>query len=45
MEMKGVRMNSCKTQVIRCQVNSVQSEDSVENPCGVCRKAPCGVCR
>ena len=38
MKMKGLRLNSGKTKVMQCLVNSVQSVDSREHPCGVCRK-------
>ena len=36
MEMKDLRVNS--GEIMRCRVNSVQSDDSGEHSCGVCRK-------
>ena len=38
MEAKGLRVNAGKTMVMQCRISRVQSEDSREHPCGVCRK-------
>ena len=38
MEKRGPRVNAGKTKVMWCRVYTVQTEDSGEHPCGVCRK-------
>ena len=38
MEMKGLRVNAGKTNIMWCQVSKGQLEDSGVHPCGVCRK-------
>ena len=40
MEMKGLRVNTGKTEIIRmrCQVSRGQVEDSGQFPCDVCRE-------
>ena len=51
MEEKGLRVNMRKTNVMRCQVTTVQRENSGKDPCGICRKGVggnsivCSVCR
>ena len=34
MERKGLRVNMGKTKIMKCQVSSVQAEDSGKWPCG-----------
>jgi hypothetical protein len=38
VKMKGLGVKFSKTKIMRCRVNRVQSVDSEEHPCGVCRK-------
>ena len=38
MAMKGLRVNTGKPKVMRCQVSMGQVEDSGQLPCSVCRK-------
>jgi hypothetical protein len=51
MERKGLRVNMGKTKIMKCQLSSVQAEDSGKWPCGVCRggvgrnSIVCGMCK
>ena len=38
MEAKRFRVNSGMTKGMKCRMRRVQSEDSLKNSCGVCRK-------
>ena len=39
IKTKSFRVNACKTKVMQCRVSRLQSEDSGEHPCVVCRNA------